>query len=88
MRVVPIENVLGIVFKDTSATSKLWVSSRSDNMETLEQVVHKVAGIPVKIKCFLEKELVQAHSENHDDKLEQLIQLKDQLGDKMQIYDE
>ncbi|NLY44009.1 MAG: DNA polymerase III subunit gamma/tau [Clostridiaceae bacterium] len=88
VRVVPIENVLGIVFKDTSATSKLWVSSRSDNMETLEQVVHKVAGIPVKIKCFLEKELVQAQDENHDDKLEQLIQLKDQLGDKMQIYDE
>jgi DNA polymerase-3 subunit gamma/tau len=88
VKVEPVEGTLGIIFKNSSATNKLMVSSRSENIELLEQVIEKLSGNPVKVKCFLEKELEQNGKASQEDMLDQLIRLKDELGDTMQIYDE
>jgi DNA polymerase-3 subunit gamma/tau len=87
VRVEPIEGVLGIIFKDSCATNKLMVS-RNENIQALQEVIAKLSGVSVEVKCFLEKELKENQQKDEEDKLEQLIRLKDELGDTMQVYDE
>jgi DNA polymerase-3 subunit gamma/tau len=86
VRVEPINGRLGVIFKDSYATNKLMVS-RVENIQLLEDIISKLSGCKVKVKCLLEKEL-DSNKVEEEDPLEQIIQLKNQLGDTMQVFDE
>jgi len=82
-----VDGVLGIIFKDSCSMNKMMVS-RKENIEFIEETILKLSGTPVKVKCFLEKEIKNRQEDDKEDKFQQLMKLKDELGDIVQIYDE
>ncbi|MGE4282780.1 MAG: DNA polymerase III subunit gamma/tau [Clostridia bacterium] len=87
VRVEPVNNVLVLFFSDSHATNKLMVS-RAENIKLIEEMIQKVSGSAVKVKCLLEKEAEQIERIEKEDRLEQIIQFKEELGDVMQVFDE
>lgn len=88
VKVEPVDGALGIVFKDSCATNKMMVD-RKENIELLEDAIAKVSGGVLKVKCLLERELQDIDEQaDEEDNLEQFIKQKDELGDRVQVYDD
>ena len=85
--VEPTDGNFGIVFKDINATNRMMVA-RSENIEFLQEIVARLSGCAIKVKCYLEKELRGIQDCEQNDKLGDIAKLKDQFGDAMQVLDE
>lgn len=79
---------LAIVFPNSYKVNKQWVAKK-ENIEFIEQIIMKLIGEKIKVKCFVEEEIEgkNEHTENST-QLEQLLKLKEELGDTMKILDE
>lgn len=86
-KVQPKDDGIAIIFKNSFATNKMMVA-RSENIQFIKEMIQKLSGESVNIQCYLERELDENPEELEEDKLEQLVRLKDELGDTLEIYDE
>ena len=84
-----VENDVAIVFENQATLNKMMVSKK-ENITLIQDVIHKMVGQQVSIKCYFEKELEQGQSKAQpqaEDKIEKLINMQDELA-HIEVYDE